>query len=117
VPSSALHIRFALLADAPAMAAVLAEAFAEFKAYYTPGAFAATTLSASVIVERRREGPLWVAEWQGLIVGTASAVPKGTALYVLSVAVRPAARGQRLGQALMRHVEAYAVAQGFQVCA
>jgi len=83
-----------------------------FKPVYTPGAFAATTPSAEAIAARFGEGPLWVAELNGAIVGTASAVAAGAGLYVRSVAVTPAARGQGVGQALMAAVEAYAVAQG-----
>jgi GNAT superfamily N-acetyltransferase len=96
------------------MARVLAEAFAVFEPLYTPGALAATTPSAEVIGERFSVGPMWVAEQQGAIVGTASAVAKGTGLYVRSVAVPPAARGQRVGRALVAAVEAYAVARGCQ---
>jgi ribosomal protein S18 acetylase RimI-like enzyme len=108
------EIRRARPADAPAMAAVLAEAFAEFKTQYTPGAIAATAPSAEVIAQRFAEGPQWVAEADGVIVGTASAAPKGSGLYVRSLAVAPAARGRRLGARLMRQVEAYARAEGFQ---
>jgi len=97
-------IRLALPADAPAIAQVLAEAFAVFQPLYTPGAFAATTPSAEVIAERFGDGPLWVAEAQGAVVGTASAVVRGDGMYVRSVAVLPAARGQRLGQALTPHL-------------
>ena len=107
-------IRRAQPADAAAMASVMAAAFAEFNALYTPGAFAATTPGTEAIAQRFGEGPQWVAERDGAIVGTASAVPTGTRLYVRSVAVLPAARGQRLGARLMRVVEAYALAQGFQ---
>ena len=107
-------IRLASPADAPAMARVLAEAFAAFRPLYTPGGFAATTPGAEVIAQRFGEGPMWVAEQDGALVGTASAVVKGTGLYVRSVAVLPAARGQRVGQALMAAVEGYAVAQGCQ---
>jgi ribosomal protein S18 acetylase RimI-like enzyme len=86
------------------MARVLAEAFAVFEPVYTPGAFAATTPSAEAIGERFSEGPKWVAEQPGALVGTASAVAKDTGLYVRSVAVLPAARGQRVGQALTPHL-------------
>ena len=72
---------------------VLAEAFEAFRPLYTPGAFAATTPSAEVIAGRFGEGPMWVAEAQGTVVGTASAVARGDGLYVRSVAVLPAARG------------------------
>jgi hypothetical protein len=100
----ALHIRLATPADAPAMARVLAEAFEAFRPLYTPDAFAATTPSAEVIAGRFGEGPMWVAEAQGAILGTASAVVRRTGLYVRSVGVLPAARGRRLGQALTPHL-------------
>jgi len=107
-------IRLAQPADAEAMAVVLAAAFAEFRGLYTPGAFAATTPSAEVIAQRFAEGPQWVAEAAGALVGTASSVPQGNGLYVRSMAVAPAARGQRLGARLMQQVEAYARTNGFQ---
>src|SRR5258707_15872451 len=97
-----MSVRLALPADAPAIARVLAESFAAYEPMYTPGAFAATTPSASVIEQRFGEGLIWVAERQGAIVGTASAVPKGTELYVRSVAVVPAARGRGGGRAVVR---------------
>jgi hypothetical protein len=46
---------------------------------------------ASLIGQRFSQGPIWVAGRQGANVGTASVVPKGTALYVRSVAVLPRA--------------------------
>lgn len=125
-------IRLAVPGDAPAIARVLAESFAEFQGAYTSGAFAATTPGAEQIEPRFREGPLWVATptpaptpfgvgvhggagvWRGALVGTVSAVPRGEALYIRSLAVLPAARGQRLGEALIRQAEAYAVAHGLR---
>jgi putative acetyltransferase len=114
LPGVGPSIRLALPDDAPAIALVLSESFAAYEPMYTPGGFAATTPSAGVIAQRFGEGPIWVAERQGVVMGTASAVPKGTALYVRSVAVHPGVRGQRIGQALMRQVEDYAVAEGFR---
>jgi GNAT superfamily N-acetyltransferase len=120
-PPAGAHIRRAEPSEAAAIAAVLAEAFAEFKMLYTPGAFAATTPDVAVIAQRFAEGPLWVAAagaaaagTEETLVGTASAVPKGAGLYVRSVGVVPAARGQRLGARLMAAVEAYVRAEGFQ---
>ena len=110
-----MSVRLALPADAPAIARVLAESFVAYEPMYTPGAFAATTPSAGLIEQRFGEGPIWVAERQGTIVGTASAVPKGTGLYVRSVAVLPAVRGRQVGQALMQQVEEYALAEGFRL--
>ena len=107
-------IRLAVPGDALAIARVLAESFAEFQGAYTPGAFAATTPGAEQIEPRFREGPIWVALWPGAMVGTVSVVPKGEALYLRSLAVLPRARGQRLGEALVRQAEAYAMAHGLR---
>jgi GNAT superfamily N-acetyltransferase len=107
-------IRLATHADAPAIAQVLAEAFEAYRPLYTAGGFAATTPGAALIAQRFGEGPQWVAEAEGVVLGTAGAAPKGSGLYVRSVAVVPAARGQGLGQALMAAVEAHALAQGFE---
>lgn len=85
-------IRLALPGDAVAIALVLYESFAEYKPAYTPAAFAATTPTSDVVAARLKEGPVWVAVWDGAIVGTVSAVPRGQAVYVRSPAVRPAAR-------------------------
>ena len=109
-----MSVRLALPADAPAIARVLVESFAAYEPMYTAGGFAATTPSASLIEQRFSEGPIWVALRPGTIVGTASAVPKATALYVRSVAVLPQARGQQVGRALMRQVEDYALSEGFR---
>ena len=105
-------IRRAVAADAPAIAGVLAAAFAEYEALYTPEGLAATTPPADLIAARLEEGPIWVAVREEAIVGTVSAVRRGEALYVRSMAVLPAARGQRGGEALLREVEAFARANG-----
>ena len=49
---------------------------------------------------------------QDVIVGTVSAVPKGAACYVRSMAIVPAARGLGLGRLLLERVEAFAASQG-----
>jgi len=114
VPEIENVIRLAVPGDSPAIARVLAETFAAFRPLYTPEAFAATTPGAEQIAPRFAEGPLWVAELDGAIVGTVSVVPRGQALYLRSLAVLPAARGRRLGQALVRQAEAYAAAHGLR---
>ena len=47
--------------DAPALAEILHESFAEFEPLYTQEAFAATTPNAAQILTRMREGPVWIA--------------------------------------------------------
>ena len=94
------ELRLARPSDAAAIAAVLAEAFAPFQPLYTPGGYAATTPDAELIAQRFAEGPIWVIARGGRVVATVSAVPKGQALYLRSLAVSPSARGQRLGERL-----------------
>jgi GNAT superfamily N-acetyltransferase len=105
-------IRRASAADAPTIAGVLAAAFAEYAPLYTPDGLAATTPPADLIRARLEEGPIWVAVQEDAIVGTVGAVRRGEALYVRSMAVLPTARGNRIGEALLYEVEAFARAAG-----
>jgi GNAT superfamily N-acetyltransferase len=106
------QIRLAVPDDAPAIASVLHESFVEFEPLYTPEGFSATTPGLDRILARWSEGPVWVAVLGGVVIGTVAAVPRGEGLYVRSMAVHPAARGQHLGELLLRQVEDYATAQG-----
>lgn len=106
-----MRIRRATAEDAPAVAAVLREAFAEFERLYTRAGFAATTPDAATVAQRLAEGPTWVAE-DGEIVGTVSARETERGVYVRSMAVRPAARGRRVALHLMRQLELYALSKG-----
>jgi len=107
-----LEIRRAVEEDSAAIATVLHEAFVEYESLYTPGGFAATTPSADTIRERFSEGPVWVAAQDGAIVGTVAVVLRGEGLYVRSMAVLPDARGQKVGELLLRVVEGYALEVG-----
>ncbi|MGH2521858.1 MAG: GNAT family N-acetyltransferase [Anaerolineales bacterium] len=86
----------------------------EYEPLYTPEAFAATTPTAAQLQKRWHEGPVWVAEQNGVIVGTVSVVPRSEALYVRSMALVPTARGHGLGKGLLQAVERFAVEQRFQ---
>ena len=94
------------------IASALYDSFKEYEPLYTPGGFKATTPTADVIRPRIDEGPMWVALQDGVIVGTIAAVPKGESLYIRSMAILPSARGHRIGELLLRHVEDFALAQG-----
>ena len=102
------EIRRARAKDAPVIAAVLLEAFVEYKPLYTNEGYAATTPSSEEVLIRLQQGPAWVAVYEGEVVGTASAVVKGDSLYVRGMAVVPAARGLRVGASLLEHIENYA---------
>jgi len=103
-----MEIRRAVAADAPGMAGVLTAAFAAYEPAYTPTALAATTPPAGRITARLQEGPGWVALDGTTPVGTVAAVLRGDVLYMRSMAVLPAARGQGVGEALLRAVECWA---------
>ena len=90
------------------------EAFAEYEPLYTPAGFAATAITATQVVSRTAEGPVWVAVLDESIVGTASVIAKGDSLYIRGMAVLPAARGLRIGELLLKHVEQFAVAGNFR---
>jgi ribosomal protein S18 acetylase RimI-like enzyme len=107
-----ISIRMAEPNDVPAIASVLCESFAEYQPFYTPAAFAATTPTADAIRRRLDEGPVWVAYNEGAVVGTVSAVPKGVACYIRSMAALPADRGHGIGGLLLEHIEDFAAAQG-----
>ena len=110
----AVRVRRAARSDAPAIALVLQVAFAEYKSLYTRAAFAATTPAAEEIARRLGEGPTWIALLHRAVVGTVSAVSRGEALYVRSMAVVPDLRGRGVGRLLLEQVERYAGEQGFR---
>jgi ribosomal protein S18 acetylase RimI-like enzyme len=91
---------------------VLHTAFVDYEHCYTHEAFAATTPSAEHLCVRMEEGPVWVALRGERIVGTVSAVLKGRACYLRSMAILPAAQGQRIGVRLLEQVEEFAREQG-----
>jgi len=55
-----VEIRKASPSDAPEIASVLAESFAEYKSLYTAKAYAATTPNSDAIRKRFAEGATWV---------------------------------------------------------
>ena len=107
-------LRSADASDASAISATLREAFAEFEALYTPAAFRATTPTTDQIRTRMAEGPVWVAERDGRVVGTVAAVPRNGELYIRSMAVRPAVRGEGIAARLLQAVESFATARQYR---
>ena len=107
-------IRLAELNDAPAVACLLFEAFAEYRPLYTDVGFAATAISAAEVAARMSEGPVWAALCENVIVGTISVVRKHNSLYIRGMAVHPQARGRRIGERLLKEIEDYAVTHSLQ---
>jgi predicted N-acetyltransferase YhbS len=103
-----IQIRLALPEDASAIASVLSESFAEYKAFYTPQGFTATTPANEGVLSRINEGPVCIASLDQIIVGTVAAVPVDKALYLRGMAIIPAARGRTIGEMLLRQVESFA---------
>ena len=110
-----IQIRAAVPDDAPRIASVLYESFAEYEHLYTSGGFSATAPAGDQVKSRMKEGPVWVALQDGRVVGTASAVPRGEALYVRGMAVLPVARGHGVGRLLLEHIEGFASAGGHKL--
>ena len=113
--NSSIKIRRAVPDDAPQIASVLSESFAEYRPLYTDRGFTATAPASDQIRERMNEGPVWVALRDGATVGTGAAVAKGEALYIRGMAVIPAARGQGIGELLLEHIEGFASASGYKL--
>jgi putative acetyltransferase len=109
-----IQIRSAESRDAPAIASMLADSFAEYKSLYTSEGYAATAISSEQVASRISEGPVWVALRNESFMGTVSVVVRGTSLYIRGMAVRPMARGQGLGELLLAEVEKFAAAGELQ---
>jgi len=109
-----IQIRSAESRDAPALASLLADSFAEYKSLYTSAGYAATAITNEQVADRISEGRVWVALCNESVVGTVSVVVRGESLYVRGMAVRPTARGQRIGELLLTEVEKFAAAGEFQ---
>jgi putative acetyltransferase len=112
-PIPNITIRFATTSEAHAIAALLFESFVEYELLYTPEGFAATAITSEQIIARMGEGPIWVAVRGEEIVGTVSVVANAGSLYIRGMAVLPAARGERIGELLLTHVEEFARAEEF----
>lgn len=108
----AVQVRLAELPDAGVIAAVMREAFEEYRSLYTQQAFAATTPTSKQIEARMEEGPVWVAMHSGEIIGTVAGVPRDQDLYIRSMVVLPTARGAGIGESLLSVVESAARSAG-----
>ena len=103
-----INVRRATTADLSEIATLMHESFVEYRSLYTEEAFLATTPNAEQLAVRMTQGPVWVAEYDRVLVGTVSVVPRGDDLYIRGMAVLPRARGVQLGQLLLDQVEQFA---------
>ncbi|MGI8786901.1 MAG: GNAT family N-acetyltransferase [Pyrinomonadaceae bacterium] len=109
-----IEIKRAKTCDAEAIAFILAEVFAAYESLYTAKAFAATTPPGDVIKARFAVGQTWLALLNCETVGTVSAVPRGTDLYIRSMAILPKARGAKIGERMLEVIENYAIENDYK---
>ena len=105
-------LRLAERRDAQGIADAPRDAFAEFETRYTGDAFLATVPTSDRLLERWEEGPVWVFEQEGTVLGTVGAVLRPGELYIRSMAVRREGRGRRLGAVLLETAERYGLEHG-----
>jgi ribosomal protein S18 acetylase RimI-like enzyme len=111
---SGFEIRLGTEDDAEGVAGLIHEAFLPFRRHYTDGAFEYTTPGAEIVRGRFAEGPIWVAEEDGLMVGTVSGLPEGERFYIRSMAVKPGLQGRGVGRRLLAELEKHAREAGFE---
>ena len=103
-----MTVRLATKDDSAEISWVLLNAFGQNKENYTPEAFQVVTPTTESIAERFDDGPQWVAEIDDEVVGTVSVTTEPEGLYIRSMAVRPDAQGQGVGNKLLKAVNEYA---------
>lgn len=102
-------IRRASADDAEAIVATLQAAFGPLRGQYTPAAYAATVPPSDAVRARLRDAATWVAVGSlGVVVGTVTARPTPTGVYVQSMAVTPVAKGRGIGRSLLQEAVAFA---------
>lgn len=108
-----INVRLAERQDATAISQVILDAFSRFREHYTPEAFEVVALLPDGILPRFDEGPQWVAELGGEIVGTVSVTVEDGDLYVRSMAVAPHAQGRGVAHNLLDAIDKYAATTEF----
>ena len=104
-----IEIRMAKLEEAPAISALIYDAFAEERSYYTKEAFAFTTPGPQIIKDRIDDETVWIAIYKKEIIATVSGFHRGEGFYIRSMAVKKEARRTGLAKALLNHMEKMAV--------
>ncbi len=105
-------LRHATSRDAAKISSVIQSSFREYESRYTAEAFIATTPSADGIRARMNEEWVVVVARDGEIVGTVSFSERSEEYYIRSMAVIPEARGARIGELMLEHIENLARKRG-----
>jgi N-acetylglutamate synthase-like GNAT family acetyltransferase len=106
--SSKVTVRPATARDADPISRMLLETFPGYRRNYAPEAAAILTPTAEQIEVRLEEGPIWVAEMDGDIVGSVSLRIEPEGLCIRSAAVRKDARGLGIWLKLLGAVKEFA---------
>jgi GNAT superfamily N-acetyltransferase len=111
--SAAITIRRAPddFADWDAVRTLILDAFASMEGRIDPPS-SALRLTAPSMAEDAAKGALLLAEQDGALVGCVFVRPKGDALYIGKLAVRPGLQGRGIGKALVEATRAEARALG-----
>ena len=110
--SDSIILRPATLSDAPAIAATIAAAFAQYAGRLVPESGALSETAASIASELSNGNGAIVAEWNGALLGCVMTKLEEDDLYFGRLAVLPSARGRNLARRLVDAVEAEARARG-----
>ena len=104
-------IKIADINDAIFITEILESAFQEFKEKYTLQAFNATVITPEEVVERMKNGIVWIAKLKDKPIGTVSGKIINQTFYIQGMAVLPKNRGNRVGYSLLKTVEQYSEAK------
>ena len=107
-----LSLRPATAADAPALAATIATAFAQYRGKLVPESSAFRETPEAIVGQLSNGSSAIIAEQNGEMVGCVMTEPMDGDLYFGRLAVLPAARGLGLARRLIEAVEADARARG-----
>jgi len=110
--SDSIILRPATLSDAPALAATIAAAFAQYRGKLVPESSAFRETAEAIAAQLANGTGAIVAERNGAIVGCVLTELLEGDLYFGRLAVLPVARGKNLARRLIEAVEAEARARG-----
>lgn len=106
--SSEITVRLATPRDAESISRMLFETFPGYRRNYAPDAAAILTPTTEQIKARLEEGPIWVAEIEGEIVGSVSLRTESEGLCIRSATVKEDAQGRGVRLKLLSAVNEFA---------
>jgi predicted N-acetyltransferase YhbS len=110
-----VHIRSATEADFPALLQVQQDAFGEYASLYKVSGWTTETLDS--LREDAKEKHIFVAETDGVVVGSVRFWTVAGVCIIRLLSVRPTHQGQGVGKALIREIEQAATdAHKFYAC-